>query len=51
MALDVYQGHIVDNNIEITFCISGNIWHDKWIFAHLNTCSNSKKSTQFYINL
>jgi len=25
VALDVYQGHIVDNNIEITFCISGNI--------------------------
>jgi len=25
MALDVYQGHIVDNNIEIAFSVSGNI--------------------------
>ena len=41
VALDVYQGHIVDNNIEITFCISGNIWRDKWIFAQINTRSNS----------
>ena len=36
MALDVYEWHIVDNNMEIMFCVSGNIWHDKWIFAQLN---------------
>ena len=41
MALDVYQGHIVDNNIEIAFSVSGNIWNDMSIFAQLNTCSNS----------